>query len=175
MTINNISRVVSLLKQEVLTVPDYRRSPLILVGFVPAHTFVFCAMLCRPIFVFPLFLLYCLSFWLRVLVTPFCIVKLFWALTNHIFIMFNRIVKIWVLPFVLDLFAIYANKRGQDTHFYFYRLPRKPSLKWVSFSFNLSRNSIPNGYSNIGYFLMNPLQQYYLCHYKLFFYDRIDT
>jgi hypothetical protein len=34
---------------------------------------------------------------------------------------------------------------------------------------------MPNGYSNIGYFLMNPLQQYYLCHYKLFFYDRIDT
>jgi hypothetical protein len=39
----------------------------------------------------------------------------------------------------------------------------------------LSRNNMPNGYSNIGYFLMNPLQQYYLCHYKLFFYDRIDT
>ena len=70
--------------------------------------------------------------------------------------------------------TIYAYKYGQITRFNFHSYFIR-SYKWVSFTFNLSRCNMPNGYSNIEYCLMNPLQQYYLCHYKLFFYGRIDT
>ena len=70
--------------------------------------------------------------------------------------------------------VIYAYKYGQITSFNFHSYSIR-LYRWILFPLNLSRNNMPNGYSNIGHFLVNPLQQYYLCHYKLFFYDRIDT
>jgi hypothetical protein len=61
--------------------------------------------------------------------------------------------------------TIYAYKYGQITRFNFHSYFIR-SYKWVSFTFNLSRCNMPNGYSNIEYCLMNTLQQYYLFHYK---------
>ena len=70
------TRQVSIVEEELLPLSEYKSSPLVLVGFA----FVFCVVFCRSLFVL-LFLfiwpLCCLSFNLRILITPFGIVKFF--------------------------------------------------------------------------------------------------
>jgi len=68
-----LTRQVPLVEQELLTIPEHRSLPTCVSGLRVARSLVLCVMFCRSLFVLLSFffsLLCCLSFDLRILITP---------------------------------------------------------------------------------------------------------
>ena len=78
-----VTRRVSLVEQELLTLPEHLSPPPVLVMFVFLDLFVFCVVFCRSLFVLLSFFFFPLSVDLRILITPL-------VFSNSSYIIFDK-------------------------------------------------------------------------------------
>jgi hypothetical protein len=96
-------RRVPLVEQELLIHPEHLRSSPVLSGVRGARSCVICVVFCRSLFVplsFFFWPLCCLSFALRILITPFCYFNLFLRSKSKWTNTFLNFVMFWILTWL---------------------------------------------------------------------------